>query len=37
VRESAALVWAWLVREKRHIGSLSGNKLSVTPRAARPL
>jgi hypothetical protein len=35
VRESAALVRAWLVREKRHIGSLPGNKPSVMPRAAR--
>ena len=35
VRESAALVRAWLVQEKRHIGSLPGNKPSVTPRAAR--
>jgi hypothetical protein len=34
VRESAALVRAWLVREKRHIGYLPGNKPSVTPRAA---
>jgi hypothetical protein len=37
VRESAALVRAWLVREKRHIGSLPGNKPSVMPRAARPV
>jgi hypothetical protein len=35
MRESAALVQAWLVRENRHLGSRPANKPSVTPRAAR--
>ena len=35
MRESAALVQAWPVRENRHLGSRAANKPSVTPRAAR--
>jgi len=35
MRESAALVQAWPVRENRHLGYRPANKPSVTPRAAR--
>jgi hypothetical protein len=35
MRESAALVHAWPVRENRHLGYRPANKSSVTPHAAR--